>query len=75
MLCNEGDVIQTFLNLVCGEATFRLVPVTITQLNEALQRAAKIHSKRVAPRVKFTTCAGISIDKAHIYNPLDVIVI
>ena len=73
MLCNEGDVIQTFLLLVCGETTFHLSPITSTQLNNALQKATKIHSKQNPPKIRFITTDRVAPDKPHIYIPLDVI--
>ncbi len=71
MLCNEGDVIHTFLLEVYGDTAFHLSTITSAQLNTAFETSVKLHSKRNVPKIKFVTVKGIPPDKAHMYNPLD----
>eukprot|EP01022_Parablepharisma_sp_SALTPOND_P014122 TRINITY_DN1900_c0_g1_i1.p1 TRINITY_DN1900_c0_g1~~TRINITY_DN1900_c0_g1_i1.p1 ORF type:complete len:471 (-),score=97.63 TRINITY_DN1900_c0_g1_i1:5726-7138(-) len=73
LLCNEGDVIHTFLLLVYGEAAFQLSAITAAQLNNAFETAIKMHSKRNVPKIKFVTGHRIPPEKVHMYNTLDVL--
>lgn len=73
LLCNAGDVIHTFLLLVYGESAFQINPVTASQLNTSFQLALNMHGKTNPPKIKFVPSQLIPQDKAHMYNPLDVI--